>query len=64
MLSPIVIAIPVFILLKTMGLLDTRLGLVIAYQVYTLPYVIWILFGFLSAMPRDIEEAALVDGAT
>ena len=64
MLPPIVIAIPVFILLKTMGLLDTRLGLVIAYQVYTLPYVIWILFGFLSAMPRDIEEAALVDGAT
>ncbi|MCE4612357.1 MAG: carbohydrate ABC transporter permease [Desulfurococcales archaeon] len=64
MLPPIVIAVPLFELLRSMGLLDTRFGLVIAYQVYTLPYAIWILHGFLSAMPKEVEEAAYVDGAT
>jgi multiple sugar transport system permease protein len=64
MLPPIVIAVPLFELLGSMGLLDTRLGLIVAYQVYTLPYAIWILHGFVSALPREVEEAAYVDGAT
>lgn len=64
MIPPITIAIPLFTILKSLGLLDTRLGLIIAYQVYTLPYTIWLLHGFFATVPRDIEWAALVDGAT
>jgi len=64
MIPPITIAIPLFTILKSLGLLDTRLGLVLAYQVYTLPYTIWLLYGFFTAIPREIEWAALVDGAS
>lgn len=64
MIPPITIVIPLFTMLRSVGLLDTRLGLVIAYQVYTLPYVTWLLYGFLSTIPRDLDEAALVDGAS
>jgi multiple sugar transport system permease protein len=63
MIPPITIVIPLFTMLRSVGLLDTRLGLIIAYQVYTLPYVTWLLFSFLSSVPRDLDEAALVDGA-
>jgi len=64
MIPPITIAIPLYVILRTIGLLDTRIGLIIAYQVYTLPYVTWLLFGFFSTIPRELDEAALVDGAT
>jgi len=64
MIPPIVLAMPLFIILKTLHLLDTRLGLMISYQVYTLPYVIWMLLEFFRSIPKEIEEAALVDGAT
>jgi len=64
MLPPIVLAIPLFMVLRTLGLIDTRFGLMIAYQVYTLPYVVWILLGFFREIPREIEEAALIDGAS
>jgi multiple sugar transport system permease protein len=46
-----------------MGLLNSRLGLVLVYQVYTLPYCIWMIFGFLKALPITFEEAAIIDGA-
>ena len=64
MLPPIVIAIPLFVILRSLGLIDTRFGLMIAYQVYTLPYVVWVLLGFFREIPREIEEAALIDGAS
>jgi len=64
MIPPITIVVPLFNILRSLGLLDTRLGLVIVYQIYTLPYTIWLLHGFFAAIPREIEWAALVDGAT
>ena len=64
MIPPITIVIPLFTMFRSLGLLDTRIGLIIAYQVYTLPYVTWLLYGFLSSIPRDLDEAALVDGAS
>lgn len=62
-LPPIVLAVPLYTLFASAGLINSRLGLVIVYQVYTLPYCLWIIFGFIKALPREFEEAATIDGA-
>ncbi len=64
MIFPIVYALPLFLLFRDLDLLDTRLGLVIAYTTFSLPYAVWIMAGFFSAVPREIDEAALVDGCS
>jgi multiple sugar transport system permease protein len=64
MLPGIVIAIPLFIVMSHLGLVDTRLALIIVYLSFNLPIVIWILRGFFLAIPPGIERAAAVDGAT
>jgi multiple sugar transport system permease protein len=63
MMPPIVIAIPLYSLMNQVGLLNTKLGLVLAYQVYTLPFCIWMLLGFVRDVPLEIEEASAMDGA-
>jgi multiple sugar transport system permease protein len=64
MLPPVVIAIPLYKTLRFLGLLDSLPGLVIVYQVYTLPYCIWMLLGFVKEVPQEFEEAASLDGAS
>jgi multiple sugar transport system permease protein len=64
MFPAIVIAIPLFIVMSRLGLIDTRLALIVVYLSFNLPIVIWILRGFFLAIPRDLERAAAVDGAT
>ncbi|MGB9106211.1 MAG: carbohydrate ABC transporter permease, partial [Terriglobales bacterium] len=54
--------IPSFSLLFRIGLLDTRLGLVLLYSAYQLPLVLWLLAGFIDTVPEALEHAALVDG--
>ena len=61
---PISLAIPLYQVLRSLGLLDTLLGLIIVYQVYALPFAIWMLLGFVRDVPVEYEEAALVDGAS
>ncbi len=63
-LPPIVVAVPLFTVFDQIGLMNTRLGLIISYQVYTLPYSIWIVFGFVRSLPIEFEEAARIDGAS
>jgi multiple sugar transport system permease protein len=63
-LPPIVLAVPLYTLFTGVGLINSLWGLVIVYQVYTLPYCLWIVFGFIKALPRDFEEAATIDGAS
>ncbi len=63
-LPPIVLAIPLYTLFTGAGLLNTRIGLVIVYQVYTLPYCLWIIFGFIKVLPIEFEQAATIDGAS
>ncbi|MEC5342773.1 carbohydrate ABC transporter permease [Brenneria populi] len=63
MMPPIVIAIPLYSLMNHLGLQNTRFGLVLAYQVYTLPFCIWMLLGFVRDIPLEIEEAGAMDGA-
>jgi multiple sugar transport system permease protein len=62
-LPPVVLAIPLYTMFNSLGLINKLLGLVLVYQVYTLPYCIWMIFGFLKAVPITFEEAALIDGA-
>ena len=64
MVPPIVIAIPLYQVLRLLDLLNTLPGLILVYQVYTLPYCIWLLLGFVRDVPIDLEEAAAIDGAS
>ena len=61
---PISLAIPLYQVLRTFSLLDTLAGLIIVYQIYALPFAIWMLLGFVRDVPVEYEEAALVDGAS
>jgi len=57
-------AIPLYLLLNAMGMLDTRSGLVLVYATTAVPFAIFQMRGAFDAIPRDLEEAAMVDGAT
>ncbi len=63
-MPPIAVAIPLFIMIKTFGFADTYLGLILPYVAFSLPLVVWILIGFFDEVPREIDEAAMIDGAT
>ncbi len=63
-LPPIVVVIPFFDIVRGFQLYDTRAALVLLYTVFSLPFAVWMLKGFLSEIPVEIEEAALLDGAT
>jgi multiple sugar transport system permease protein len=60
---PIVLAVPLYQVLRALGLLDTLAGLILVHQVYALPFAIWMLLGFLRDVPVALEEAARMDGA-
>jgi multiple sugar transport system permease protein len=60
----ILIIIPLFLLLRDLGLNDSHIGLVLVYAVWALPFVLWMLQSYVRGIPRDLEEAARVDGAT
>lgn len=59
---PMVVALPVFFLITNLRLLDTRTGLSVIYLAIFLPFVIWLMRGFLLDIPLALEEAALIDG--
>ncbi|MXZ33339.1 MAG: ABC transporter permease subunit [Gammaproteobacteria bacterium] len=62
MFPGIIILVPYFMVMKTLGLLNTSIGLIVAYSVTALPLCVWMLKGFFDAVPRALEEAALLDG--
>lgn len=64
MFPGIVIAIPLFLLMSRMGLIDTHMGLMFVYLSFVLPIVIWILKGFFESIPLQLEKAAAIDGAS
>ena len=59
----ILIVIPLFVILKSIGLVNTIPGLVIVYVVWSLPFSLWMLQGYVAGIPVDLEEAGAVDGA-
>lgn len=63
-LPPMVLSVPLYTLFAGAGLINRLWGLVAVNQVYTLPYCIWLLFGFIRSMPLEFEQAAQIDGAS
>ncbi len=64
MLPPVVVAIPMFLMYRAVGLNDTHLGLIILYTAFNVSFAVWLMKGFIDEIPREYEEAALVDGYT
>jgi multiple sugar transport system permease protein len=63
-MPPIAVAIPLFLMIKAIGLQNTYFGLILPYTAFSLPLVVWILIGFFDEIPREIDEAAYVDGCS
>ena len=61
-MPPIAIVIPFFIAWQRLGIIDTHLGLILVYVSFNLPFAVWMLRGFLVEVPRDLDEAAMLDG--
>jgi multiple sugar transport system permease protein len=59
----ILIVIPLFLVLRTIQLNDTLFGLILVYVTFTMPFTLWMLQGYIAAIPRDLEEAGEMDGA-
>ena len=53
-----------FVMLKTLGLFNTRQGLVVTYLIFTMPFTIWVMTQYFRSLPKELEEAAYVDGAS
>jgi multiple sugar transport system permease protein len=60
----VVIVLPFFVMFRDLGILDTRLGLVLVNTAIVMPFAIWMIKGFIDGIPIDTEEAALVDGSS
>ena len=63
-MPPIAVAIPLFLMVRAIGLQDSYPGLILPYVAFSLPLVVWILIGFFDEIPQEIDEAAMIDGAT
>ncbi len=64
MLPPIALILPLFQIMKTLGLTDTPLALIVIYSSFVTPYVVWIMRGYIETIPRDLDDAARVDGCS
>jgi trehalose/maltose transport system permease protein len=53
-----------FVMLKTLGLFNTRQGLIVTYLIFTMPFTIWVMTQYFRSLPKELEEAAYVDGAS
>lgn len=64
MMPPIAVAIPLYLMYRELGLSDTRLGMILLYSAVNVSLAVWLLKGFIDEIPREYEEAAMVDGYT
>ena len=64
MFPGVIIAIPLYVLLDVTGLLNSLTGLTLCYATTAIPFCVWMLKGYFDTIPRDLEEAALLDGAS
>ena len=64
MMPPIAVAIPIYLMYRELGLSDTKLGMILLYSAVNVSLAVWLLKGFIDEIPREYEEAALIDGYT
>ncbi len=64
MMPPIAVAIPIYLMYRQLGLSDTRMGMILLYSAVNVSLAVWLLKGFIDEIPREYEEAAMVDGYT
>jgi ABC-type glycerol-3-phosphate transport system permease component len=64
MFAPIMIVVPFYILMRAAGLVNSHVGLALAYTAFSLPFSMWLLRSFFQSIPLELEEAAMTDGAT
>jgi ABC-type glycerol-3-phosphate transport system permease component len=64
MFAPIMIVIPLYIIMKKVGIVNTHLGLILSYTSFSLPFSLWLLRSFFQSIPLELEEAAMTDGAS
>lgn len=64
MLPPIVLVLPIFVIFRDWGLQNNLWSLILVYLSFNVPFLIWLLMGFLEGIPLELEEAALIDGAS
>lgn len=63
-MPPVAVAIPILLMMRFIGFDDTLPGLILPYVAFSLPLTVWILIGFFDEIPRELDDAALVDGCT
>lgn len=64
MMPPIAVAIPIYLMYRELGLSDTRFGMILLYSAVNISLAVWLLKGFIDEIPREYEDAAMVDGYT
>ncbi|MCK6450399.1 MAG: carbohydrate ABC transporter permease [Alphaproteobacteria bacterium] len=64
MFAPIMIVVPFYILMRSVGLVNSHLGLILSYTTFSLPFSMWMLRSFFQSIPLELEEAAMIDGAS
>jgi multiple sugar transport system permease protein len=64
MVPGIALIVPLYLVVQRVGLLDTKVALMLTYLTFTLPFTIWLLKSYFQGIPRELEEAALVDGCS
>ena len=60
----VLLIIPLFIIMRTLGLLDTFAGVILGHSTFAIPFAIWMLTSYFNAIPRDLDDAAMIDGAS
>ena len=63
-MPPVVVVIPIFLMYRALGLIDSKLGLVLIYAAFNVPFTIWMMKGFVDEVPAEYEDAAMLDGYT
>jgi len=63
-MPPVVVVIPIFLMYREVGLIDTKLGLILIYAAFNVPFTIWMMKGFVDEVPAEYEDAAMLDGYT
>ena len=61
---PVVAIVPFFLMMRTLRLIDTRTAVIIPHLIITVPFAVWMIKGFIQEVPRELEEAAMIDGCS